>query len=172
MTEKPNQDENLQEPKTGAEGEKEHDIFGPPTTPQQQMLDIWVQNVFPDIALQSVGMRLLAEAFRIDKDLFDPKMYGDMPGLADPNKWATHEVDASRLTMNAVAFKFPLSIIVDANKYNAAATDVARQLQRAIKSPEGIVRGTVRLNTRSGDTPNMLAAELIWMGAKPNTKRE
>lgn len=137
----------------------------PAENPCVQLVDVWVNNVFPDIALQVIGTKLLAEAFALSPRLMDAETYKDLPGVSR-DKWTPETIEPEKCTMHAAAFAMPLDVVVDENKLRHAAEAIARQLNSAADALEGIVRGTVRINLRSGSVAGLLTAELMWMGVK------
>lgn len=137
----------------------------PGPTPCQEMVDVWVQNVFPDIALQTIGMRLMGSAFELAPELMDPEMYVDMPGTSE--RWVPADLQTDKLTLHTVELTWPLEIMINPGKFQTAVAELARQIKNAVTSSElGVVRGTMRLNTRASTTPELILGGLTWLGVK------
>ena len=129
------------------------------------MVDVWVHNVFPDIALQTIGMRLMGAAFEAAPELMDEKLYVDMPGVGD--RWDAALAQVDKLTLHTAEMTWPLEIMINPGKFQTAVAELVRQIKKAAASPElGVVRGTMRLNTRASTTPELILCGLTWMGVK------
>lgn len=132
--------------------------------PCKDAVDLWVNNVFPDIALQGLGTRLLASALALVPQLNDPEEYHSMPGVGD-DKWDPAQVQPENCHMRGLNYLSSLNLICDRALFADAVERIAADLRAARVSQGGIVRGTVRVwVSYVGGT--LINVALLWMELK------
>jgi hypothetical protein len=133
--------------------------------PCAELIEVWLLNPFPDVALQALGHRILAEAFKQVPSLMEDDAYISLPEAG--GRYDLDNIDPSDYAMGNVSMRVPFSIITNKKILETTGLDTGILLESMLKADGGIVKGTVRMyvapdTIRSG----WLTATIIWMGRK------
>jgi hypothetical protein len=132
--------------------------------PGTELMEVWLMNPFPDVALQLLGHRILAEAFKLKPELLDKDKYIELPMDGSTYDWG--KFDPEQFAVGSCTIRISINVFTDEHELIKAGIDVSTVLLDILAST-GIIRGTVRLHV-TPDTirAGWLIATIIWMGRK------